>query len=257
MLKEEKELIDIFGDRVALNRIERMLYSSDLGALPELAKSQIDAMPDAVVQPENNDELKALVALASKYKTPLVSRGSGTAGYGGAIPTRGGIVVDFYRLNRVIDIDTEKETVAVESGVVWNDLETELRGHGLALRLYPGSAISATVGGWIANGGGAGIGSFEYGYIKDNILEIEIITPKGTMKLTGDEIDLVYAMAGTTGFLSRITLMVRDSDDDIPILGAFPGLQDLIAVFSELREKKLSCIPKFIVSSATFIPMHV
>jgi len=236
---EKQELISIFGDRVAFNQIERMLYSGDVGVLPELARRQINAIPEAVVQPNSIDDLRALINLAVKYKTPLVPRGSGTAGYGGAIPTRGGIVVDFYRLNRIVNINKEERTVTVESGAVWNDIETELRRHGLALRLYPGSAISATVGGWIANGGGTGIGSFEYGYIKDNIVEVEIITPKGTRKLTGDKIDLVDGMAGTTGFISQVTLRVRDSEQDIPVLGAFPSLGDLVGVFQELREKKL------------------
>jgi len=240
LAKEEQELISIFGDRVAFHEIERMLYSSDLGALPELVKKQINTNPDAVVQPNSSDDLRALVNLAMKYKTPLIPRGSGTAGYGGTVPTRGGIVVDFHRLNRIIDINEERKTVTVESGVVWEDLETELRSHGLALRVYPSSAISATVGGWIANGGGVGIGSFEYGYIKDNIAKVEIITPKGTVKLTGDEIDLVDGMAGTTGFISRVTLMVRDSEGDIPVLGAFPSLESLAAVFKELKESKLA-----------------
>ena len=156
--KVQKELVDIFGERVAFHEIERMLYSSDLGALPELARKQINTYPDAVVQPNSSDDLSALVNLAMKYRTPLISRGSGTAGYGGAVPIRGGIVVDFNRLNRVIEINEEKKTVTVEPGVVWKELEIELRSRSLALQLYPGSAISATVGGWIGNGGGVGIG---------------------------------------------------------------------------------------------------
>jgi Fe-S oxidoreductase/FAD/FMN-containing dehydrogenase len=241
MRKEEKrKLVNIFGDRVTFNKIERMLYSSDLSTLPEFVKKQLSINPDAVVQPNNSADLKALLNLAMKYKTPLIPRGSGTAGYGGAVPARGGIVVDFYLMNQIKDIDKGKRLAIVEPGILWNNLEAELYTHGLALRLYPGSAISATVGGWIANGGGAGIGSFEYGYIKDNILEFEIITPKGTRKLAGSEIDLVNGMAGTTGFISQITLMVRDSEDDIPILVAFSSLKDVLDSFKKICEKKLA-----------------
>ncbi|MFC1992929.1 FAD-binding and (Fe-S)-binding domain-containing protein [Chloroflexota bacterium] len=235
----EQELISILDDRVAFHNIERMLYSSDLGALPELATKLIKTMPDAVVQPNSSDELIALVNLATKYKTPLIPRGSGTTGYGGVVPTKGGIVVDLCRLKKIIDINKEKRTATVEPGVVWNDLEAELRTRGLALRLYPGSAISSTVGGWIANGGGVGIGSFEYGYFGDNILEVEIITPDGTHKLTGEDLDLVNGMAGTTGFISQLTLMVRDSEADIPVLGAFPDLESLAGVFEEIKKNEL------------------
>ena len=241
MLPEvQKELVGILGERVAFHEIERMLYSADLGALPGLVKKQINTLPDAVVQPDSSNDLIALMGLATKYRIPLVPRGSGTAGYGGAVPTCGGIVVDFHRLNRVLDINEEKKLVTVEPGVVWNDLETELRNRGLALRLYPGSALSATVGGWIANGGGVGIGSYEYGYIRDSLLEAEIVTPTGIKRVMGDAIDSVYGMAGTTGLIFQVSLMVRDSEDDVPVLGAFPSLGNLMMLFQELRETKLA-----------------
>ncbi len=241
MQEEEKgELKRIFAERVAFHQIERMLYSSDLGDLPGIVKTQIATNPDAVVQPNSSGELAALLDIAAKYSTPLVPRGSGTAGYGGAVPTRGGIVVDFYRMNKIIDIDKEKRIAIVEPGVVWNDLEAGLHRHGLALRLYPGSAPSATVAGWIANGGGVGIGSFEYGYIKDNIVELEIITPKGPKRIAGDDLDLVDGMAGTTGFISQVTLMLRDKEDDIPVVAAFPGLESCVSAFEKIKENKLS-----------------
>jgi len=240
LAKEEQELLRIFGERVAFHDTERMLYSSDIGNLPELAKKQITAIPDAVVQPNSLEELIALADLAKEYKTPLIPRGSGTAGYGGAVPVLGGIVVDFHRLCRIIDVNEAEKTVTVESGVVWEDLEKELRSHGLALRLYPSSAISATVGGWLSNGGGVGIGSYEYGRIKSSTLEVNLATPKGVRRLTGDDLYLVYGMAGTTGLISRVTLMVREEDEDIPVLGAFRGLDDLLAAFEEIKRQKLA-----------------
>ncbi len=241
MLKElKKELTDIFDERVAFHQLERILYSSDIGNLPGLLKGQITATPDAVVQPINVDELVALVNIAIKHSIPLVPRGSGTAGYGGAVPTMGGIAVDFYRLKKVIAISKEDKKVTVQPGAVWKDLDTELSSHGLALRLYPGSAISSTVGGWLANGGGVGIGSFEYGYFRDSVSEVEMITPKGIKRLTGDEVDLVYGMAGTTGLISEVTLIVRDGEDDLPILGAFDSLDGLLGALEEVKHKKLA-----------------
>ncbi len=238
LTKKEQKLIDIFGERVAFHQIERMLYSCDVGDLPGLIKNQISTIPDAVVQPESSAELVALVNIAIEYNTPLVPRGAGTAGYGGAVPTKGGIVVDFSRMKKIIGMDKEKKTVTVEAGVLWNDLEMELRTKDMALRLYPSSAISSTVGGWIASGG-VGIGSFEYGSIKDNVLEVEIVTPKGTKRLRSDDLDLVYGMDGITGLISQITLMVRNSEDDIPILAAFPDLDSLMTTFNKLIENKL------------------
>lgn len=239
LVKEKQELLRIFGDRVAFHDIERMLYSSDRGYLPKLAKKQINANPDAVVQPNSLDDLRALVDLAAEYKIPLIPRGSGTAGLGGAVPVQGGIVVDFHRLCRIIDVNKAEKTVTVEGGVVWNDLEKELHGHGLALRLYPSSAISATVGGWLSNGGGVGIGSFEYGRIVSNAIDVTLVTPRGTSRLAGNDLYLVDGMAGTTGLIYQVTLMVREEDEDIPVLGAFRGLDDLLGAFEEIKSQKL------------------
>jgi FAD/FMN-containing dehydrogenase len=225
----KQQLIDLFGDRVAFHRIERLLYESDLASLPKMITDRIKTVPDAVVHPLNSQELAALVQLAVLHKIPLVPRGAASAGYGGAVPTKGGIVVDFSRMNKIIHLDTEKKTITVEPGVIWNDLEKELRAHDLALRLYPGSAISATVGGWIANGGGIGIGGFEYGYLKDTILELELITPAGTEKIDGDSLDFVEGMTGTTGFISRATLLIRKAEKDIPVVAAFASFEALVA----------------------------
>jgi Fe-S oxidoreductase/FAD/FMN-containing dehydrogenase len=235
----KQELICIFGERVAFHEIERILYSSDIGTLPRLIENQIRTTPEAVVQPNDSEQLIALLGVAGKYNTPVIPRGAGTSGYGGVVPTRGGIVVDFYWMNKIIDIDKGKKTVTVEPGVVWNDLEAELNGHGLALRLYPSSAISATVGGWLASGGGVGIGNFQYGYFGDNVLEVEIITPTGTKLLTEDDIYLVDGMAGTTGFISRVTLPVREKQKDIPILATFPALENVKEVFGDLSRLDL------------------
>ena len=57
-----------------------MLYSSDIGVLPDLVKNQINVMPDAVVQPNSSAEVTALVSIGMEHSIPLVPRGAGTAG---------------------------------------------------------------------------------------------------------------------------------------------------------------------------------
>jgi FAD/FMN-containing dehydrogenase/ferredoxin len=235
----KKKLIDLFGERVAFHRVERLLYASDLASLPKMITDLIRTVPNAIVQPLNGEELSSLIKLAVTDRIPLTPRGAASAGYGGAVPAKGGIVVDFSRMNKIVYIDTEKKTVTIEPGVIWNKLEKELRTHDLALRLYPGSAISATVGGWIANGGGIGIGGFEYGYLKDNILELELITPMGTQKIDGASLDFVEGMAGTTGFISRVTLLVRKAEKDIPVVAAFASFEALVHTFTQIRQKNL------------------
>jgi FAD/FMN-containing dehydrogenase len=85
-----------FGGRANFNPTERLLYGHDIAAMPGLVRPLVGkTTPDAVVQPESEEELAELVRWASKKRIPLVPRGKGSSGYGGIIPTRRGIVVDF------------------------------------------------------------------------------------------------------------------------------------------------------------------
>src|ERR1700731_4167069 len=65
--------------------------------------------PDLVVFPRTTAEVSAIVKLAGEFQVPFVGRGAGTGLSGGAIPTEGGIMVAFARMNRVLEIDLENE----------------------------------------------------------------------------------------------------------------------------------------------------
>ena len=168
--KDKEWLKQKFGDRANFDRSERVLYGHDIAAIPSLFKPIVGgSTPDAVVQPANEAELVELMKWANRARVPLVPRGRGSSGYGGLIPPRGGVVVDFYRMKSVIAVDGEGGTVTVEPAITWEKLDQALKPHGLTLRLYPTSYPSSSVGGWLAQGG-AGIGSYEYGYFRESVL---------------------------------------------------------------------------------------
>lgn len=248
----QKELSDLFGDRIRFDEWETRLYSRDMGVLPDTLKKTIDCMPFAVVQPVSQDELLNLLRIASSYELPLVPRGAGTSGYGGIIPTRGGIVVDFVRMKNILEIDPDTKTVTVEPAVVWADLDAELEKQGLATCLYPSSAISSTIAGLVAQGG-TGIGGFEYGKIGNIIDSLELITPEGQLKkLEGDDLRLVIGLNGITGFIVKITLKVRSKEDHKLVLAAFPSAAALAQAFNKISEES---IPLWSVNFAN--PKHV
>ena len=151
--KQIEKLAEIFGDRLITAKHELHLQSFDVGSLPKQVGWLMNVNPDASVQPTAREEVQALYKFANDEKVPLVPRGAATSGYGGAIPRKGGITVDMRRMDRVIKIDEENLTVEVEPGIAWANLQHELNRVGLDLRSYPSSALSATVGGWIAQGG--------------------------------------------------------------------------------------------------------
>jgi Fe-S oxidoreductase/FAD/FMN-containing dehydrogenase len=199
-----------FDDRVSTDLMERKIYSHDMGVMPPLIKPLIGrAVADAVVQPQDEGEIVELVQWASETNTPLIPRGKATSGYGGLLPIKGGVTVDFWRMRRLLAVDEEALTVTVEPGIVWEDLEDELAKRDLALRLYPSSAPSSTVGGWLAQGG-FGFGSFEYGAFPDNVVAARVVLPNGEVReFVGDDLDLIADAEGITGFITEVTLKVR------------------------------------------------
>ncbi len=203
-----------FGRRITFQRLERKLYSHDIAAMPPLFKPLIgNTMPEGVVQPESEAEIAELIRYARQNSIPLTPRGKATSGYGGAIPLKRGLVVDFYRMKKVVDIDSEKGTATVEPGVVWEKLDKELMKKGLTLRVYPTSYPSSTVGGWLAQGG-AGIGSYESGWFRENVVSARVVLPSGEIKeFSGSDLDLVSGAEGITGLISQVTLKVQPAED--------------------------------------------
>ncbi len=234
------DLKEMFGPRVSFSRTERKLYGHDIAAIPSLIKPLLGrTTPEAIVQPASEAELVALVKWASRHRIPLTPRGKASSGYGGAVPVRGGVVVDFYRLQAVKKIDASAQTATVEPGIVFERLDRELARQGLMLKLYPSSYPSATVGGWVAQGG-AGIGSFESGWLRGNIIGLRLVTGTGEVReLTGPDLDVAYAAEGITGLISEITMRVQPLEElDVVAVGC-PAAADLQRMIGSIIERRL------------------
>ncbi len=188
MLREKqlKKLADIVGeDNFSAEKYMRKLYSHDVGALPGIVNDILKAEVDAVVQPTSSEVVSNLIKYCLENKIPIVPRGHATSGYGGALPTHGGIAVEMTRMNEIYNLDLENMTVEVGAGIIWGALLEALEDHGVTIRAYPSSAPSSTVGGWVA-AGGSGIGSTKYGGIKDQVVDLEVVLPTGQIIRTSN-----------------------------------------------------------------------
>ena len=238
--RQKAYLQEKFGNRITLSKTERKLYGHDIAAIPSLIKPLIgDTTPDAVVQPETEEELAELMRWANGNNIPLIPRGKASSGYGGVLPAKNGIVVDFYRMKRILHIDPEALTATVQPGVVWEKLDRELEKHSLTLRLYPTSYPGSTVGGWLAQGG-AGIGSYEMGWFPDNVVSARVVLPDGTVKeFKGPELDIIAEAEGTTGFISEVTIRVQPLEDLELLAIGCPDPYDLQRLVQSMVDAKL------------------
>ena len=104
-LNAKIQLQELFGNRISFDKTERKLYGHDIAAMPGIIKPFIGStIPDAVVQPETEEELVSLVKWAAKYKIALTPRGKATSGYGGVLPLAKGVVVDFHRMKNLLKL---------------------------------------------------------------------------------------------------------------------------------------------------------
>ena len=223
---QARKLEYFFGDRASDDIAERVLYSRDASVPPTTLSLLLKRDAWAVVRPQVRGELLELLQFAKQNGVPLVPRGAGTSGYGGSVPTEGGVVVDMRSFNKVLEINAAEGWVRCEGNVSFFHLEEALREHGLTLRQYPTSMHAATVAGWLSQGGG-GVGSAKYGPFRNDIVRVKLLSPDGReLTAEADDLDLVSEMFGAAGFILEVTMKVRKATQLAHFLGSFDSLEN-------------------------------
>jgi glycolate oxidase len=168
-------------------------------------------VPDAVVLPETNEEVTAVVKVAAQHGVPIVPRGMSSGLAGGAIPFSGGIVLSLTRMNRILEIDEENMIISVQAGVVTADLQVEVEKLGLFYPPDPSSNRQSTIGGNIACDAG-GPRCLKYGVTGDYVMGLTVVLPDGQVLVTGGKTiknvvgyDLTSLFVGSEGTLGVIT----------------------------------------------------
>lgn len=83
-------------------------------------------MPDAIVFVENIEQVQKVVKIANKQLTPIICRGAGTNTVGACVATHGGIILNFSKMDKILEINPENMTARVQPGVVVGDLQREV-----------------------------------------------------------------------------------------------------------------------------------
>src|SRR2546426_5125571 len=172
-----RRLVNVLGpDRIRRGPFETFVYGHDFAVLPKAAEFQFKFRPDFVALPRTTEEVVRLVRLLRETLLPLIPRGGGTGMYGGAVPTRGGVLVDFRKMNRVIKVDAATRTMMVEAGGTWQEAYDRAWAAGLFLPVYPQFALRATIGGR-SNSGRVGVGAGRDGGAGGLLLNPEGVLP--------------------------------------------------------------------------------
>ncbi|WKZ18970.1 MAG: FAD-linked oxidase C-terminal domain-containing protein [Candidatus Jettenia sp. CY-1] len=217
------ELNRLMGkENVLCSLEERICYAYD--------GSKQKCIPDVVLRPQNTQQVSGILCLANEHKIPVYPRGAGSGLTGGSVPIQSGIVLDFSRMNQILEIIPENLTATVEPGVITHTLQSEAAKHKLFYPPDPASAAFSTLGGNVAECSG-GITGLKYGVTRDYILSLEVVLADGSIIHTGrktlksvtgyDLTRLFVGSEGTLGVFTQITVKLLPLPEKIETLLAF------------------------------------
>lgn len=192
--------------KIFYDSFTRKCYDTDMG-------KSIKCEPIAVAVPKNSEEVSVLIKLCSDYGVPITIRGGGTT-IGGETVSRNSILLDTKSLNSLINIDFDKKTAYVESGMTWIELYDFLKRYNLTFKVAPSSGTS-TVGGTVSLGG-VDNHSYLYGTSTDQVEEVEVVMPNGEIKICNSKKNaeifrsILYGN-GMIGIITKVKIRIMQS----------------------------------------------
>jgi len=166
--------------------------------------------PLAVLLPDSEDQVVAILRLCHAARVPIVARGAGTGLSGGAKPDKHGVVLSLAKFNRIFNIDPLTRTAVVQPGVRNLAISEAAAAHGLYYAPDPSSQIACTIGGNVAENAG-GVHCLKYGLTLHNVRRVRAVLIDGeVVEFGGDALDasgydLLALITGSEGLLAVIT----------------------------------------------------
>ncbi len=172
-------------------------------------------VPQCVVIPETNADIKTVLEFANTYRIPVTVRGGGSGKSGGAIPEKGGIALSMEKFNAILETDKLNRCIVVQPGVILDDVIQAATEQGLFYPIKTSSSHWCTIGGNIAANAGAA-SAIKYGVTGDYVMGLEGFFGNGDFFQVGgkchkdvagyDIKKLLVGSEGTLAIITKITL---------------------------------------------------
>lgn len=168
-------------------------------------------LPIGVAQPQNTQEVQEVVRTCVREGKYFTARGAGTGKAGGCNPASNTIVINFSRMNQILEISPENLTARVQPGVILADFKQAVEAQNLFYPPDPNSLKWCTIGGNISTNA-AGPSALKYGSTRDYVLGLEVVLANGEIMRLGKQTvkgvagyDLVSLVCGSEGTLALVT----------------------------------------------------
>ena len=193
------------------------------------------ARPEVVVFPRTTEQVVAIVNLAQRTQTPIVGRGAGTGLSGGALARKGGIMMVFARMNKILELDLPNQRAVVQPGVVNLDLTRAVEHAGLFFAPDPSSQKSCTIGGNVAENAG-GPHTLLHGVTTNHIMGLQLVMMNGDVVRIGGKAcdptgyDLNGLFVGSEGTLAIVTEVT------VRLLRKAEAVKTLLAIYETVDD---------------------
>jgi FAD/FMN-containing dehydrogenase len=160
--------------------------------------------PSYLYRPSHVEQVQELFEQARLTGFKIGLRGASRS-YGDAALNAGGVMLDFRRMNRILEWDPAKGIIKVEPGVTIQQLWHYILEDGWWPPVVPGT-MAPTIGGCLAMNV-HGKNNVQAGTLGEHVLLFEALLPSGETVTCSPEAneDLFYAMIGGLGMLGMFT----------------------------------------------------
>ncbi len=187
--------------------------------------SDYKEVPQAVVYPKHEADIRELVRFASENSISLIPRTAGTSLAGQVVGN--GMVVDMSRhMTGILEINEQEQWVRVEPGVILDELNIALRSTGLFFSPETSTSNRSMIGGMIGNNA-CGLRSLVHGTTRDHTLSVRAVLSDATVcefgPLNSDEFSEKLDKEGLEGQIYReLNAMLSDPENQDEIVSGFP-----------------------------------
>jgi len=186
-----------------------------------LREGTFQRIPDAVIWPSCHDDVVQIVQKACEVDVVIIPFGGGTSVTGALLcpvdETRMIVSLDMSQMHKILWVNPDNLTACVETGIIGQDLERNLKKIGFCTGHEPDSMEFSSLGGWVATRA-SGMKKNIYGNIEDIVVHVKVVTPQGVIEKdcmvprvsTGPDVHhYVLGSEGTLGVITEVILKIR------------------------------------------------
>ncbi|KEQ67270.1 FAD-binding domain-containing protein [Aureobasidium melanogenum CBS 110374] len=190
--------------------------------------------PFCIIRPASTEQVSEIMKVCHRRRIPVTPYSGGTSLEGHFASTRGGVCIDFSRMDKILKLNKDDLDIVVQPAVGWESLNEELADHNLFFPPDPGPG--AMIGGMVGTGC-SGTNAYRYGTMKDWVLSLTVVLADGTIVKTkqrprkssaGYDLTRIFiGSEGTLGLVTEATLKVTVKPQNTSVA---------VCTFSSVRE---------------------